>query len=74
MKIDLLSFSFLIILKKPFLIAEISANHNGNIKNAFKIIDMAKRCGAEAVKIQTYKPDTITLNSNNEDFLIKDGL
>lgn len=58
----------------PYLIAEISANHNGNIKNAFKIIDMAKRCGAEAVKIQTYTPDTITLNSNNEDFLIKDGL
>ena len=58
----------------PYIIAEISANHNGNIENAFKIIDMAKRCGADAVKMQTYTPDTITLNSQNEDFMIKDGL
>ena len=58
----------------PYIIAEISANHNGNLKNAFKIIDMAKRCGADAVKIQTYTPDTITLNSAKEDFIIKDGL
>ena len=58
----------------PYIIAEISANHNGDIKNAFKIIDMAKRCGADAVKIQTYTPDTITLNSEKEDFIIKDGL
>ena len=58
----------------PYIIGEISANHNGNIQNAFKIIDMAKRCGADAVKMQTYTPDTITLNSTNEDFIIKDGL
>lgn len=58
----------------PYIIAEISANHNGNIQNAFKIIDMAKRCGADAVKMQTYTPDTITLNSKNEDFIIKEGL
>lgn len=58
----------------PFIIAEISANHNGDIENAFAIIKMAKDCGADAVKMQTYKPDTITLNSQNEDFLIKDGL
>lgn len=58
----------------PYIVAEISANHNGSIKNAFKIIDMAKRSGADAVKIQTYTPDTITLNSNNEDFMIKEGL
>lgn len=58
----------------PYIIAEISANHNGNINNALKIIDMAKRCGADAIKMQTYTPDTITLNSKNEDFLIKDGL
>ena len=58
----------------PYIIAEISANHNGNVENAFKIIDMAKRCGADAVKMQTYTPDTITLNSSKEDFVIKDGL
>ena len=58
----------------PYIIAEISANHNGNVENAFKIIDMAKRCGADAVKMQTYTADTITLNSSKEDFVIKDGL
>ena len=58
----------------PYIIAEISANHNGNVENAFKIIDMAKRCGADAVKMQTYTPDTITLNSSKEDFVVKDGL
>ena len=58
----------------PYIITEISANHNGNVENAFKIIDMAKRCGADAVKMQTYTPDTITLNSSKEDFVIKDGL
>ena len=44
----------------PYVIAEMSANHNGNIDNAYKIIDMAKNCGADAVKLQTYHPDTIT--------------
>lgn len=58
----------------PYIIAEISANHNGDLENALKIIDMAKRCGADAAKMQTYTPDTITLNSAKEDFIIKDGL
>lgn len=58
----------------PYIIAEMSANHNGEIENAFKIIDMAKRCGADAVKMQTYTPDTITLNSNAPDFQIHGGL
>ena len=58
----------------PYIIAEISANHNGKIDNAFKIIDMAKRAGADAIKMQTYTPDTITLNSTKSDFQIKDGL
>ena len=58
----------------PYIIAEISANHNGNIDNAFAIIDMAKRAGADAVKMQTYTPDTITLNSVSPDFLITEGL
>lgn len=59
---------------KPYIIAEMSANHNGNIENAFEIIEMAKRSGADAVKMQTYTPDTITLNSNKSDFQITKGL
>lgn len=58
----------------PYIIAEMSANHNGDIKNAFSIIDKAKQCGADAVKIQTYTADTLTLKSDNPDFIIEDGL
>ena len=58
----------------PYVIAEMSANHNGNIDDAFKIIEKAKKSGANAVKIQTYKPSTITIKSELPDFLIKDGL
>ena len=58
----------------PYIIAEMSANHNGDIENAFRIIEMAKRCGADAVKMQSYTADTITLNSNREEFKIKSGL
>jgi len=58
----------------PYVIAEMSANHNGSIENAFKIIEKAKVAGADAVKIQTYSPSTITLNSELPDFQIKDGL
>lgn len=58
----------------PYIIAEMSANHNGDIENAFKIISEAKRAGADALKIQTYRPDTITLNSDKPDFMINDGL
>lgn len=58
----------------PFVIAEMSANHNGDIETAFRIIDEAKKSGADAVKIQTYTPDTLTLNSDLPDFKINDGL
>lgn len=58
----------------PYVIAEMSANHNGDINNAFKIIDNAKIAGADAVKIQTYTADTITLNCSSEDFCIRGGL
>jgi pseudaminic acid synthase len=57
--------------KKPcFIVAEISANHNGKFADAIKLIKEAKKSGADAVKIQTYTPDTITLDSKNKDFLI----
>ena len=46
----------------PYVIAEMSANHNGNIETAFRIIEEAKKAGADAVKIQTYTPDTMTLD------------
>jgi pseudaminic acid synthase len=58
----------------PYVIAEMSANHNGDINNAFKIIDMAKACGANAIKLQTYSPDTITMNARTSEFMIEDGL
>ncbi len=57
----------------PYVIAEMSANHNGDIENAKKIITAAHVSGADAVKIQTYKPDTITLDSKSEEFMIRDG-
>jgi N-acetylneuraminate synthase len=58
----------------PYIIAEMSANHNGDINNAYRIISEAKAAGADALKIQTYRPDTITLNSKEPDFLITEGL
>jgi len=58
----------------PYLIAEMSANHNGDIKNAINIIRLAKASGADAVKMQTYTPDTITLQCNTEEFMVRGGL
>jgi pseudaminic acid synthase len=58
----------------PFIIAEMSANHNGSIENAYKIIEAAKKAGADAIKLQTYRPDTITLNCESEEFQIHGGL
>lgn len=58
----------------PYVIAELSANHNGCLDTALKIIDEAKKAGADAVKLQSYKPDTITLDSREEEFMIRGGL
>ena len=58
---------------KPYLIAEVSANHNGSIDRALKLIEIAKEKGADAVKFQTYTADTMTLDLNTEDFKIDNG-
>ena len=54
-----------------FIIAELSANHNGSLSTAIDTIRAAKRAGADAIKLQTYTADTLTLDVNNEDFIIK---
>ncbi|MEQ8688384.1 MAG: pseudaminic acid synthase [Imperialibacter sp.] len=56
-----------------FIIAELSANHNGSLQNALDTIDAAKEAGADAIKLQTYTADTITLNARTDDFRLKQG-
>ncbi|MDA1292083.1 MAG: pseudaminic acid synthase [Proteobacteria bacterium] len=57
----------------PYIIAEMSANHNGSIERAFETIAAVKRCGADAVKLQTYTADTITIDCDEPDFRIRGG-
>ncbi|PHM18606.1 MAG: pseudaminic acid synthase [Sulfuricurvum sp. PD_MW2] len=59
--------------EKVFIIAELSANHNGSLDTALKTIDAMKASGADAVKLQTYTPDTITLDCDSEMFTISQG-
>ena len=58
----------------PYIIAELSANHNGSIERAFESIKLAKEAGVDAVKIQTYTADTMTIDCDREDFKITGGL
>lgn len=58
----------------PYIIAELSANHNGELVRALDTITAAKKCGADAIKLQTYTADTMTINSDAEEFKIKTGL
>jgi len=65
--------NFDLSLDEVYIIAELSANHNGNIDTALESIRVAKQIGANAIKLQTYTPDTLTLDSKNDDFIIKGG-
>jgi pseudaminic acid synthase len=58
---------------KTFIVAELSANHNGSLQNALDSIKTAKEIGADAIKLQTYTADTLTLESKKDDFVIKGG-
>lgn len=60
--------------RPPYIIAELSANHNGNIERAFESIKVARDHGAHAIKIQTYTADTMTINCEREEFMIRGGL
>src|ERR1700675_435532 len=61
------------IAHKPYIIAEISSNHNGLVIDGFKLIQAAADCGASAVKIQCYTADSITFRGDGDDFVIKEG-
>ncbi|WP_367399719.1 pseudaminic acid synthase [Pseudomonas migulae] len=58
----------------PYIVAEMSGNHNGDINRAFRIIEAAKLAGADAVKIQTYRADTITIDHCGPEFMVSGGL
>jgi pseudaminic acid synthase len=58
----------------PYVIAELSGNHNGDIRRAFRLIEAAKTAGADAVKLQTYTPETMTIDHDGPGFKIKGGL
>lgn len=58
----------------PYIIAELSANHNGSLDRALQSIDVAKRCGVSAIKLQTYSADTMTIDCDRPEFTVRGGL
>ncbi len=59
--------------ERPYIVAELSANHNGSLDKACEIIDAIAECGADAVKLQTYTPDTMTIDHDGPDFTLSSG-
>ena len=60
-------------LDKVLIVAELSANHNGSLEVAIETIRAAKRAGADAIKLQTYLPETMTIDCDLPDFTINNG-
>ena len=60
--------------QRPYIVAELSANHNGVLERALETIVMAKEMGADAIKLQTYTADTMTIDCDADDFQIHGGL
>ena len=58
----------------PYIVAEISGNHGGHLSRGIELINQAKYAGADAVKIQSYTPDSITIDHDSPEFILKDGL
>ena len=58
----------------PFVVAELSGNHGGDLHKALKLVSAAKEAGADAIKLQTYRPDTITVQGTDDRFKLKTGL